>query len=58
MRSTSSRFAVSDSGADSCILGKDAKIIDVTDRHARIVGYDSEMGPSDLYQICSAYLKT
>lgn len=28
------------------------------DRHARIAGYDSEMGPSDLYQICSAYLKT
>ena len=34
MRSTSSRFAVSDSGADSCVLGKDAKVITVTDRHA------------------------
>ena len=58
MRSTSSRFAVSDSGADSCVLGKDAKVITVTDRHARIAGYDSEIGPSDLYHICSAYLKT
>ena len=57
MRSISSRFAVSDSGADSSVLGKDAKIIEVTDRHARIAGYDSEMGPSDLYHICSAYLK-
>ena len=34
MRSISSRFAVSDSGADSSVLDKDAKIIDVTDRHA------------------------
>ena len=41
MRSISSRFAVSDSGADSSVLGKDAKIIEVTDRHARIAGYDS-----------------
>ena len=58
MRSISSRFAVSDSGADSSVLGKDAKIIEVTDRHARIAGYDSEMGPSDLYHICSSYSKT
>ena len=58
MRSISSRFAVSDSGANSSVLGKDANIIDITDRHARIAGYDSEMGPSDLYHICSGYLKT
>ena len=58
MRSTSSRFAVSDSGADSCVLGKDAKVITVTERYARIAGYDSEMDPSDLYHIYSAYLKT
>ena len=58
MRSITSRFVVSDSGADSSVLGKDVKIIDVTDRHARIAGYDSEMGPSNLYHICSGYLKT
>ena len=58
MRSTSSRFEVSDSCAGSCVLGKDAKIVIVTDRHARIAGYDSEMGSSDLYHVCSAYLKT
>ena len=58
MRTTSSKFAVSDSGADSSILGKDTHIIEVTDRHAQITGYDSEMGPSDLYHICSGYLKT
>ena len=58
MKSTSSKFAVSHSGTDSCVLGKDAHVIKVTERHARITRYDSEIGPSDLYHICSAYLKT
>src|SRR5687768_14335929 len=33
-------YAISDGGADSCILGKMAKVIDYTGRHANLVGYD------------------
>ena len=51
-------FAISDGGADSCILGKSAKLINSTGRYARLVGYDPETTQSARVPIVSAYLKT
>lgn len=33
-------YAISDGGADSCILGINAKVISYTGRSANLVGYD------------------
>src|SRR5687767_11507492 len=33
-------FAITDGGADSCILGKYAKVISHTGRYATLIGYD------------------
>ena len=33
-------YAIFDGEADSCILGKMAKVIDYTDKHANLIGYD------------------
>ena len=51
-------FGVSDSGAVSTILGGLAKIIKCTGQYAQILGYDSAAELSDLFLICSGYLKT
>ena len=51
-------FAISDGGADSCILGSSAKLINSTGRYARLVGYDPETTQSARVPIVSAYLKT
>ena len=49
-------FGVSDSRADSTILGQLAKIIKRTGQYAQILGYDSAAELSDLFPICSGYL--
>jgi hypothetical protein len=51
-------FAISDGGADSCILGSSAKLINSTGRYAHLVGYDPETTQSARVPIVSAYLKT
>jgi hypothetical protein len=50
-------FAISDSGADSCVLGKHAHIIHYTGRYAHLVGYDPANTRSGKIPIVSAYLK-
>ena len=34
-------YALADGGADSCILGKNAKVLSFTGRYANLVGYDA-----------------
>ena len=51
-------YAISDGGADSCILGKRAHVINRTQRYARLVGYDPVSTQSDRVPIVSAYIKT
>ena len=51
-------FGISDGGADSCILGKHAHVINRTKRYARLVGYDPATTQSERVPIVSAYLKT
>ncbi|OEU17110.1 hypothetical protein FRACYDRAFT_237518 [Fragilariopsis cylindrus CCMP1102] len=51
-------FGISDGGADSCILGKHAHVINRTKRYVRLVGYDPATTQSDRVPIVSAYLKT
>ena len=50
-------YAISDSGADSCILGKLAKVISYTGRHASLVGYDPSITKKEKVPIVSAYIK-
>ena len=33
-------YAISDSGADLCVLGKMAKVVSYTGRYASLIGYD------------------
>ena len=51
-------FAISDGGADSCVLGKHAHVIHETGRHATLVGYDPKSTRSKRIPIVTAYLKT
>jgi hypothetical protein len=51
-------YAISDGGADSCILGSCAHVINFTKRYARLVGYDPETTQSARVPIVSAYIKT
>ncbi|MEM7375623.1 MAG: reverse transcriptase domain-containing protein, partial [Bacteroidota bacterium] len=50
-------FAISDSGADSCVVGKDAYISHHTGRYARLIGYDPSTTKSTRLPIVTAYLK-
>ena len=47
--------AISDSGADSCILGKMAKVISYTGRYANLVGYDPSTTRTEKLPIVSLY---
>ena len=51
-------YAISDGGADSCILGKHAKDMSYTGRFANLVGYDPENTKRDQVPIVSALIKT
>ena len=51
-------YSISDGGADLCVLGKDAHIINKTGHHARLVGYDDKNTRSRRVPIVSAYIKT
>src|SRR5574339_995923 len=51
-------YAICDSGADSCVVGKMAKIEIVTMRTANLVGYDPETTRSSSLPIVTALLKT
>ena len=51
-------YSVSDGGADSCVLGKDAHIINKTGRHAQLNGYNDKNTRSERVPIVSAYIKT
>ena len=50
-------YAISDSGADSCILGKHAHVISQTGRFAYLVGYDTSTTRSSKIPIVSGYIK-
>ncbi|HEY8522856.1 MAG TPA: hypothetical protein VIL14_03765, partial [Nitrososphaeraceae archaeon] len=50
-------YAISDGGADSCILGKYAKVIDYTGRYANLVGYDPKTTRTDKVPIVTALIK-
>jgi hypothetical protein len=53
-----SSYAICDSGADSCVVGRLAKIQSVTMRTANLVGYDPETTKSSSLPIVTALLKT
>ena len=44
-------------GADSCILGKNAKILSYTGRYANLVGYDPETTRTERVPIVTALIK-
>jgi len=50
-------YAISDGGADSTIIGQNAKVIDYTGRSANLVGYDPATTRSGKIPIVSAFLK-
>src|SRR5687767_2135247 len=50
-------FAITDGGADSCILGKNAKVISHTGRYATLIRYDPSTTRSGKIPIVSAYIK-
>jgi hypothetical protein len=50
-------YAISDGGADSCVLGKYARVINETGRYATLVGYDPMKTRSKRIPIVSAYVK-
>ena len=50
-------FAISDGGADSCVLGKHAYVESYTGRYANLVGYDPATTRSERIPIVTAYLK-
>ena len=56
--SPSSSYAICDSAADSCIIGKMAKIEMVTNRTANLSGYDPETTRSPKLPIVTALIKT
>ena len=51
-------YAICDSGADSCVVGKLAKIESITMRTANLVGYDPQTTKSSSLPIVTALLKT
>ena len=50
--------AICDSGADSCVVGKMAKVLSVTMRSAHLVGYDPNTTRSGCLPIVTALLRT
>jgi hypothetical protein len=50
-------YAISDGGADSCILGQHAKVLEYTGRHANLVGYHPETTKTDKVPIVTALIK-
>ena len=50
-------YAISDGGADSCVLGTHAHVIHYTGRSATLVGYDPTTTRTTKVRIVSAYLK-
>ena len=50
-------YGISDGGVDSCVLGKDAHIINHTGCLAILVGYDDKNTRSGRVPIVSAYIK-
>ena len=50
-------FAISDGGADSCILGQNAKVLSYTGRHANLIGYDPNTTRTDKVPIVTALIK-
>jgi hypothetical protein len=57
-KTTSDRpYAISDSGADSCILGLHCHVISHTGRHACLIGYDPATTCSAKVPIVSSYVK-
>ena len=50
-------FAISDGGADSCVVGKNAVVVSHTGRYATLVGYDPKHTRSKRIPILTAYLK-
>ena len=51
-------YAICDSDADSCVVGKIAKIVSVIMRTANLVGYDPQTTNSSNLPIVTALLKT
>ena len=51
-------YAICDSGADSCVVGKLAHIESITMRTANLVGYDPQTTKSSSLPIVTALLKT
>ena len=49
--------AISDGGADACILGHYAKVLTYTGRHANLVGYDPACTQQDKVPIVTALIK-
>src|SRR6476620_7357207 len=50
-------YVISDRGTDSCILGKMAKVIDYTGKHANLIGYDPKTTKTMGVPIVSAIIK-
>jgi hypothetical protein len=50
-------YAISDGGADSCILGKNAKVLSYTGRFANLAGYDPNTTRTEKVPIVTALLK-
>ena len=50
-------YAISDGGADSCVLGQNALVVAETGRYARLVGYDPQTTKSARIPIVTAYVK-
>ena len=56
--STMLSHAICDSGADSCVVGRMAKVTAITGRTANLVGYDPQTTKSGHLPIVTALLKT
>src|SRR5687767_15204257 len=50
-------YAISDSGADSCVLGKIAKVVSYTGRYASLIGHDPKNTTSGRVPIVTAIIK-
>ncbi|HYX14539.1 MAG TPA: hypothetical protein VE944_09245, partial [Nostoc sp.] len=50
-------YAISDSGADSCVLGNMAKVLTYTGRYASLIGYDPANTKSERVPIVTALIK-
>ena len=50
-------FALSDGGADSCILGRNAKVLEYTGRYVNLVGYHPDTTKTSKIPIVTALIK-